>query len=214
MKAHITLFIVGVFFRLALTYFFPQMLINDSLEYHQFALAIVHNHNHLYASTYRLYGYPLFLSLIYGIFGTGDQIVWKIAQAILDSSVGVMIYYLGSWIFKSPRGGLIGMILYTFNFYTAGYVGARLTEVVTIFLIMLLFMLFYLFLRKKSILSIVGLSIVSGFIPQVRPGFLSFSIIVILLLVLFLLRAKDPAGAKIVRCLLSLLFLFYRLFIL
>ena len=196
-------FVVGVLFRLWLISLVPQRFILDQREYHHFAEKILEDKHHLYAYGYRLYGYPLLLALIYKFFGVGDVFIWKIVQALLDASCGLMIYYLGSHLSANKKAALIGFILYMFNPFTSGYIGVRLTEISAIFLVTLAFFLLYRFLIKRSLLLSFLIALVLGFIPAVRPGFLSFCLILFLFIVTYISQLIFSIKKKIVYVMVS-----------
>lgn len=183
------LFFLGVFFRLWLIHLVPQpVLIGDQYDYNRYAIGILHNG--LFALSSRLYGYPLFLALIYAVFGEGNTNAVIFIQALVDTSVAFLVFWMTQKIFKVKFLSYLALFLYLFNPFTSAFSGLILTEVLTIFLTISIFALFFLFLERKSYSIGLLLSFLLGFLPQVRPPFLFFTLFLLVFL-LFLLKKEQ-----------------------
>jgi len=178
------LFIGGVLFRLTLVKFFPQPFEFDQVEYEQFAKQIFNTS--FYASPSRLYGYPLVISVIYKLFGIGNHEALFIFQAILDSLTAVFVFLISKELFSKYFPSLAAFILYLFNPYTSAYTGVGLSEIPVIFLIAVSFYLFILIIKKKSIISLILMGGVLGYLVQVRPTFFYFSLLLLLYVILYI----------------------------
>lgn len=174
----IILFIVSFVFRIWFATQMPQPFVYDQDEYYGFALGILQKGIH--ADIYRLYGYPLLISPLIHFFGVTSPLPWILFNSIVDSGTTILIFLLGKKVFIRVTPAFIGSLLYAFNPYTAGYVGVLLSEIPTIFLITLA--AFILTGSHRFILSFI-----LGFLPQVRPSFVFFCVLILLAL-LFRLR--------------------------
>lgn len=192
-----SLFLLGLIYRLWLAYAFPQPFIIDQTEYHNVALRLIGVNQYLYNVSHRLYGYPLILAVIYKIFGSNNYFPWIFFQALADTLSGVIVFIIGKKIFKNKTIALCGYILYLFNPYTSAYVGVRLTEIVTIFLVACTFLLFLLFIEKKDLRILIAASLIASFTPQVRPGFLYFDVVLLLFYFHLIKTEKRKASWKI-----------------
>lgn len=190
------IFIIGVLFRLWLINLAPQPLVFDQEEYHNLALGLLDQKQFMFISAYRMTGYPIVLSFIYSIFGTGDNFYWKLIQAGLDSMCAVLIYLSARKIFADKRPGLLASILYLFNPFTSVFTGVRLTEITAIFAVTAIFYLLLRFKKNKSPAVLFPLAFLLGYLPQVRPGYLIFSIIIFLILIYDILFRKINRNLK------------------
>ncbi|MBI3380337.1 glycosyltransferase family 39 protein [Candidatus Gottesmanbacteria bacterium] len=187
-KYLIIFFVLGIIFRLWFTNLVPQPFVFDQTEYQYFAQQMLQKG--LFAWSARLYGYPLFLAIIYKLFGLGNFTSVAAVQAILDSTTGILIYLIGRKIFKNKIIAIICCLVYLFNPFTASFISLLLSEILTIFLMSLIAYLFVLFLEKKKTWIFLTLVILLGFIPQVRPSFLFYSIILASFLIYTVTRTK------------------------
>ncbi|MDP1722105.1 MAG: hypothetical protein Q8L37_02755 [Candidatus Gottesmanbacteria bacterium] len=168
--------IAGFLFRLWIARLVPQPFVYDQDEYYGYALGIINKG--LHADLYRLYGYPLIVAPLIALFGVKSAMPWTVFHAVLDTMTAGLVYGIAHKVFKKTVPSWIAFILYLFNPFTAGYVGVLLSEVVTVFLITLMSVLFIRFFEKKSLVIFAFLSLLLGFLPQVRPVFIVLSIVV------------------------------------
>ncbi|OGG03868.1 hypothetical protein A2W14_04995 [Candidatus Gottesmanbacteria bacterium RBG_16_37_8] len=181
------LFFAGIIFRLWFITLYPQpQLIADQYVYNWYADGILKYG--IFAVSDRLYGYPLILAVIKIFFGN-NYLAVHLFQAILDTLTAFMIYFMGSQLFKSKIPSYLALITYLFNPFTSAYVGMLSTEITAIFLTLLIYILFQQVLLKGKIFVILLVSLLLGFLPQLRPSFVLFPVIFILVL-FFLLREK------------------------
>lgn len=186
--AFIVLFLLGVLYRLWISHIVPQPFVYDQIEYHYFAQQIVEKG--LFAWTARLYGYPLFLSFIYKIFGVGNINAVTTVQAVLDATTGLLVYLISEKIFKNRPVSTVFYALYLFNPFTSTYVTLVLTEILTVFLLSFISYLILILIEKKNRWVVLTLGILLGFLPQVRPSFLVYSTVVIIYLLFWLYKIK------------------------
>lgn len=128
--------------------------------------------------------YPLFLSMVYRIFGNTEalnnwQENWdkvRMVQAILDALLCIVVYFIVRLIIPSVYiPAIIASILYCFSFYNIYYTKALLTESITTFLLtcFLFFSLFSLrYLENKR--GVVYAGIFIAFVTLTRPEYILF----------------------------------------
>lgn len=187
-------FFIGVFYRLLIVIFLPQPFIFDQNEYKREAVRIYNTG--FYIDSHRTYGFPMLLALNYKIFGLKSE-SWKLMHALMDSGTAVLIYLIAIRLFKNKKPAYIGFFATLFNPITCAYVGVALTEISTIFFLALGIYLFVRFMEKNSFSRAVPASVVLGFLPQVKPTFVFFTIILMsVILYKFITSIKD-IGLKI-----------------
>lgn len=94
------LLILGFLFRLLLIKLFPQPFGGDQDEYHRIAVEI--SRVGLYTHSYRVYGYPLLLAILYRLLGVNHQAV-ETMQAIVDTSTALFIFLIARKVFKAKN---------------------------------------------------------------------------------------------------------------
>lgn len=189
---YMVFFILGVWFRLWLSQLVPQPFIGDQYDYNRFAEGI--RENGLFALSSRLYGYPLIVATIYTLFGGSFEAVYFI-QAILDTATAFIIFSIGKKIFPQKSAANIAFFLYLFNPFSSAFVGMILTEVTAIFLLSALLYIFLLFFKKKKAILLFLIAFLLGYLPQVRPPFLFFTLGMIFL-ISFLVKKIFPGNKK------------------
>lgn len=183
-KYHIILFfffLAGFLFRIFLIHSYPQPFVYDQLQYHEYAKGIL-NYG-LFAHSFRLYGYPLFVALMYSLGGEHHIFsipIWQIYQAFLDTSTGLMVFFIAGKVLTQKHIVWGSYILYLFNPFTSAYTGVLLAEVLTIFLLTFLFLLLAIAMERKRPAYLIGTCFLLGYIPQVRPAFTYFTLFLLL----------------------------------
>lgn len=184
-KYFILLFILGVIFRLWFGNLVPQPFVFDQVEYHQMALNILGAVGFIPSLSARLYGYPLLLAIIYKIFGIGNLGAVAIIQALIDCLSGVLIYLTAKKIFKNQVIPVVSYILYLFNPITSVFVVLTLSEVWGIFLMILITYLLILVITDQKKYHFLSLGLLLGYLPQVRPAFLFYSLTLLGIIVIW-----------------------------
>ena len=141
----VILFLVALSFRLFLALRFPNDEPDDGRVYSQIARNLIEQHVYSHESQppyppslIRLPGYPLFLTGVYKIFGTGNNTAVRVVQAVIDTTTCVLIALIAfEWASaeeRKRRAALIALALAAVCPFTAIYVATILTEVITSFL--------------------------------------------------------------------------------
>lgn len=207
------LFVLGIVFRFWVISLVPQPFILDQTEYHRVAEGILSAPAHIFVSSFRMYGYPAILAMFYSVFGELNVFPIIFFQVVLDAMVGLMIFYVAKRLFKNETAAWIGFAVYTLNPFTSAYLGVRLTEAMTVFFVMLAFFLYFQFIRRRQTILAFALAAVLGFLPQIRPGYLYFSILMAAFLLVKVLKIKEKLRKKVfvtigIACLFAVPFLY------
>lgn len=210
----ITLFVLGLLFRLVLIQAFPQPYIFDQTEYHQVALGIMKETKKPYVHTYRMYGYPMLIAILYSLFGVG-RLPLEITQTVFDTLTAVFVFFIAQKIFKKRIVSWTAYILYLFNPFTSAYVGVFLTEITATFLIALIIVTFLKLIEKKKVLLFILLGFILSYLPQVKPAYLFFSLFVLFCLIYQvgrgLFKLKNKAVLMVVLIVLYIIPFFYNI---
>jgi hypothetical protein len=114
----------------------------DSLSYNGYAMAILHNHDWLtnpdFTGDYRPPIYPLFIALIYSIFGVENIMAVYFFQAILSTLTVYYIYRLSACLF-GERSSFLSLLWAGFYVFYYIYLGAIVRESLVIFLVVVSF---------------------------------------------------------------------------
>ena len=186
----IFLFVLGLVFRFLLIKTFPQPMAGDQGQYQEYTDSI--NSYGIYAHTFRLYGYPIFIFFIEKILGKGTFFglhTWQAVQAFMDTLTAFLAFGSASLLFNKFKISAVSLLLYLFNPFTAAYAGLMLPEVLAAFLFGLFIYLCLVFiLRKRQVLSIIPIGLILGYIPQVKPVFFYFSFSIFILFVIYIYK--------------------------
>lgn len=181
------IFILGLALRLLFIFYFPQPeVIHDASQYDTLGISIIQGKGFSFLdgipTARREPLYPLFLAIIYSIFGH-SYLAARIFQAILGALMCVFIYFIGKKIFGKNCGLLASIFcaLYPHFIVTTGFL---LTETLFIFLlsISMLFLINGLEKRKFLLLSgiFLGLSTLTRSITILLPFFLGISFFILM----------------------------------
>jgi len=205
----IILFGLGLIYRLWLIYLSPQALILDQVQYHDYAMGMLKTG--LYAHSFRIYGYPLFIALIYkftGIISTISNLPWQLIQVVLDTSTALLVYFTATRLFDRRSIANIAYIICLFNPFTAPFAGVLLPKVLIIFLIALFFFLLSFFQQKIGFLQLIIFGLLLGFSTQVRPFYLYFSLIAVFIFAVVCFKKLVNMKNKVLALIVLLIFYF------
>lgn len=204
----LSLFVIGVIYRLGFVHLFPQPFVFDQWDYDDMAKDMIAQKEYQTISPYHAFrtaGYPFILAATYYFFGKDNQLAWMSLQAILDTLVAIFIFLIARKVFTHQTPAWIALFIYLFNPFTSAYVGLRLTEITSIFLMVLVFLLTFIFFKTKNLTIIVLSGFILGFLPQVRPSF-TFYCVAFLIFLLYKIK-KFFWNNKLIYLVVSLLFL-------
>ena len=146
------IFVVRLFF----SYFFGWHEIpsgSDAISYNGYALAILNQPDWLsnpsFLGDYRPPGYPLFLALIYYIFGVENLLAVYFFQAIIGTLTVYYIFKLFSSIFGDKKS-FLSLFWAGFYFFYLWYTGMILRETLLFFLIIFSFYHLWLFFQREK----------------------------------------------------------------
>lgn len=166
--------IFGFIFKLWFSSLYPQPFVFDQKEYYDISQNISKNFG--YVNSTRTYGYPLFLSFVF-LFGKELTNLY-LAQALLDTTTGIVLFIISLTIFKSKKVAFLVLIIQSLNPFTAAYVRVVLTEILSMFLVSLS-LLFFILINKKRLALLFALlfGLTAGFLTQTRPAFLYWTLL-------------------------------------
>ena len=202
------LFLTGLLYRLLFIKAFPQPFVFDQVQYQEYADSI--KTYGLYAHSFRLYGYPLFLFLIEKFLGRGIFLglyTWQIVQVLLDTITGLLVLGAARLLFKKLSIAVFSYVFYLINPFTSGYTGVMLPEVWAAFLFGLLYYLGIKFMLFGPTISAIFIGILLGFIPQVRPAYFLFSFTTLLLISIYIYKQFSKNISRICLVLLAISFI-------
>ena len=162
----------------------------DAIEYHSIAKSLLEGNGYAYAGSLtarRAPLYPLFLAGMHLLFGKSFMAV-ALFQAIIDTISCYLIYLIAMKVFESGLVAIISALFYALYLPGIKFVGAILTETLTVFLL-LIFVLTLLRALDTLDWKIFLLSgIVLGVTSLCRPTTLLLPFFLILVLPLLLKR--------------------------
>ena len=123
----------GLIYRFYFIKLTHQSLAFDEVQYKDYADSI--KTFGLYAHSFRLYGYPVFIFIIENIFGKLKILglaPWQFVQFILDIVNTVLIFSTARVLFKNLTAAFITFVVYLFNPFTTAYTGVMLPEILAI----------------------------------------------------------------------------------
>ena len=143
-----------------------QILIFDSLGYHNLALCIKNNFTFC-GDAFRTPGYPFFISIIYFISGNYVSHV-LLVQIFLNLISIVLLYKIGKELF-SEKAGFIAAVLFSMDLHHIIFIYYILTETIytTIFLLALFF--FIKAIKTNQLKFFLFTGILYGISALVRP---------------------------------------------
>jgi len=183
---------------------FSSYLYLDAFRYNSWAQSIAFGVKHVIEPTFRAPLYPVFLAVIYKIFGH-DLFAARLMQMLISALICVMIYFIALKIFNK-RIAIISSLLGAFYgpfFYWAGEI-LIVTLIVFLDLVMLLILL-YAFDKPKKLYWLLG-GVVLGLSSIARPSVLIF-IPWVIALIFLMNRFKEASIIKKLRFVYMLCFL-------
>ncbi len=139
------LLLVGFFYRLYLATLTEPRIIWDMEAYNDLALSILSGGFAASCCNHGI-GYPLFLAVLYAIFGTNNLLAVRLSQIILDVCSAYLVYRAAKQL-SGENTANISFILFLLNPFTASYTGLRLGETILVFIVSAL----GFFLTKKDL---------------------------------------------------------------
>lgn len=121
-------------------------------------------------------GYPLFISVIYMLFGIDNLAAVRITQAILSALMVFPVYFICARVF-APKVGIIAAIITCIYPGFIGYSGMVLPQLLIAFLITIYVSL--IIRPQSNILSDTALGLMAGYSVLIRPEFVLFYLLVL-----------------------------------
>ena len=149
----------------------PRFQVSDSGKYHYLALLLCEKHTFGHTAAIPP-GYPLFLSIVYGLFGITFSAV-RILQSILSAGMNVFIFLIACDAFDKKTAYLASgiSIVYPFFIYWSGMF---VSETLFIFFyVAAIMLLLHHGIYRKTLTNILG-AVCLGIASLVRPVALPF----------------------------------------
>ena len=202
------LFVIGAVYRIFFLKLYPQAGVFDQVQYDTYAKEILTFG--LYANSFRTYGYPIFIAFFYKLFGIGSSVfgiyIWQFVQVGMDSLTALFLFIIAQKLFGSKKIAVVASALYAINPYTAAYAGVMLPDVYTAFLFALLFVVIVWKNRLQRMIFVAVISLLLGYIPQVKPMYLPYSVAMLPFFSCFLVRKTKRFSAKLTTVTMILIF--------
>jgi hypothetical protein len=187
--------LLGFAFRLCLAYGVPQALIYDQYQYYGYAIGMLAHG--IWGDTVRLYGYPLIILPIVKYFGVAIPTPWILLQTVMDLLTAIMVFLVTQHLFARKSVAWISFIIYLFNPYTSAFVNVMLTEISAIFMVMAVMWLIFVFLNHHKAGLLLFAALILGFLPQVRPSFIYWSLVITGVLFWLVIQSKSSVKSKL-----------------
>lgn len=157
LNSHSRIYLFLIFFfllRLTYVFFFGwQDLKDDAISYNTYALAIVNQADWLanpsFQGDYRPPGYPVFLSVIYSVFGVENFFAVYLFQAIISTLTVYYVFKLSASMFGEKKA-FLALVWAGFYFFYIRYDGMILRETLIFFLVIFSFFHLWVFLNRKE----------------------------------------------------------------
>lgn len=182
--------IVGFVFRMWIAYLVPQPFINDQRDYEYFASKMLKDPHMIASHSFRTYPTSLFVAVIYRIFGFANHQAVYVAQAIMDTSVILMVYYVIKKGLKQSGVAWLGAIIYALNPFTSGYVNVELSEVLSVWTVATTVVTGVFFLRRPSWVRGLLFGLAVGIAAETRSAAFFWAVCPVGLLFFFVPFAK------------------------
>ena len=185
-KVLLSIFGISLIARLLYVILFPTVVWGDAVAYENLATGLVEGKGFGGGTSYDLPGYPLFLAIVYSIFGHTHLIVHML-QAFIGALTCIVIYYIGKSVLNKKIGILSASIAALYPTFII-YSGMLYTETLFIFLLCLSVLYLIKIHEQPSIknLLIAGVSLGLGIL--IRPGILLF---IPVILIWMLISSKE-----------------------
>lgn len=170
--------------KLILLFGYPEILSvnSDDINYYKSAVYFLKSgmltyQNFNEPTVFIMPGYPLFLSAILRVAGTGFLGLQSIRLVqIVLSAASILLIYRTTRLLSDERAGIISAGVFAFyppNLLTPGYI---LTETVFLFLLLLLVYWSFLFAKSFNVRKSVGIAIVWTLAVLIRPTILFYPV--------------------------------------
>jgi 4-amino-4-deoxy-L-arabinose transferase-like glycosyltransferase len=142
-----------------------RILVCDALGYHRLGLEITNSLS--FSSTFRTPGYPIFIAMIYALFGAKPWTV-LLAQTFIDTLTIGVIFFSGNRLF-SRNSGLIASLFYAIDPVPSFHALTLNSETWFTFSLCVAGLLLIIGLQDRSHFSLVISGLLFGFATLIRP---------------------------------------------
>jgi len=147
-----------------------RIIRSDAIGYHELAISILNDFTfelNGQKNSFRTPGYPVFLAIIYSIFGVKPYIV-LIFQIIINIFSILIVYQISKNLFNKEIA-LISSFLFSIDPHTILYTCELFTETLFTFIVLLAFMYFIKALQSKKMKYFALTGLLFGISTLIRP---------------------------------------------
>jgi len=188
----LTCLIIAVVLRLAWIILTDSKPVSDSAWYYEKGIDIASGKGYSIEgipTAYYPIGYPLFLSLVFTVFGN-SIFAAMIMNLILSAGILVFTYFISKKIFDSENTGRISLFLFAIYPNFIAYTSILATEI--LFLFLLLYGIYILLKFKNNLWALLSAGFAWGLMSLVKPQ--GFFIPLLIVAFLFLRDKKALTG--------------------
>lgn len=210
-RIQILIFGLAVLVRLILVHFFSRDPVNDLLWNDAVGWNLAQGNGYTASQSepyipgvFRTPGYPVFLAILYSIFGHSYSAVY-IVQAFLDAGSALLIGRIALYYF-TPFTSIASSFLYAIYPYPGMFCGSLHLDILLVFCVLWTLLLTTRALKIPNYSRWMWVGVMLGITALVKPNFLLFSILPVAL-ILFFLRERRIARIATVLAMMMLVLL-------
>jgi len=144
-----------------------KIIMVDSGAYHSFALSILNTRSFSHTGTYRTPGYPLFLALVYFLFGARPWVVIFLQIFIGAATIGLVYLWTKEWFNEGTA--LFAALLYAIEPHVIVYGGCLLTETLFVFILLLSVLAWHKGFKTGRTALLAGSALFAGYLALIKP---------------------------------------------
>ncbi|MEK7544056.1 MAG: glycosyltransferase family 39 protein [Patescibacteria group bacterium] len=171
-KTILTLFLLGLLFRLFLAFNAYDTIVFDAKGYSDFAIQFLSGKWPIDCCAKNM-GYGAFLALVYKFFGIENLTAVRLVHIVFDLVSALLLFETAKKLFNQ-KAALFSFTMYLFNPFTAAFTGLVLAETVSIFLVSLLFYILSRAGWKSSPILWLSFGLTAGLLLFTRHSFYYF----------------------------------------
>ncbi len=132
----------------------------------------------------------MIVAVWFKLFGVGNAMAWKFMQVLGDVLIAFLVYLTAKDVFGRKLPATIAFILYCASPFVAVYAGMMLTEVSSVFCIVLFIFLWHRYFLTKKILYLVSGVFFMSYLSEIRPVYFYFMVGLFVVTLLLMLKMR------------------------
>ena len=145
-----------------------KILVHDAIRYNYLGKSILDSKSFSAFSSFRTPGYPVYIALIYSIFGTRVWVV-LLTHIFLDIGTVILVFLLAKKLFGNDSIAKIAAFLYSICILSVCMAMMLITEVLFLFILTLSILLFLKAIETWRIRNFVLVAFLVGLAALVKP---------------------------------------------